>query len=622
MSPSTNDNRKPWLPLQPNPFASTALQSAWGDVPVDVPAIHDTAFRAVLRALTQVRMTGQSTSIVVTGEPGSGKTHLLGRLRNRIEKDPETGAGETIYIYVRCNASAATLWRHLRLSLASDVMKTGVLDRMLRQRAESLENVDNLNLGRVLRCLHDGRNVLVASAWLRGESLTDDDLQTLNIKAEPDDEARNREWEAKLVTHALLHFFQTTPTVLCFDQVEGLETYANEQAGFHALGQVISELHARHNHLLLLSCVVSDYEERFQKSLIKADSDRVFKGKATLMPIEWGPALQIVKSRLDAAPMLAAERRAHPDDPWWPLDTDRLKPLFAATGLCLPRTLIQACSQQFDECMGDLPFARTGPPRSRADFLLEQYEANLAEARRTVIRQGADKTLGESLPWLLENSGVTVLAPDAERAQYAHVWYRGSDGDTALVFCYRRGNALYHALRRIENSWKAPVAVKILSDPSIQPKPGSVGAGILEKLKQRGARQIYPLPEALAALHAIRNLTTTALSGELSFEGGQITEREATQWALANLAPQVEQFKADLVGRSETYEDVMLPVLSELVARKKIVDVNAAARELSLQIEEVTACARRHPMHFGLLEGPPLVLFEAVEGSPPETPHA
>ena len=589
-------------------------------MPSDVSEIHHVAFRTIIRALEQIRMGGDSTSIVVTGAPGSGKTHLLGRLRNWIEQSKGEAVQERIYIYVRCNASAATFWRHLQLSLASDLLKSGSLDRLLTQRSD-LDQVENLNVARVLRCLQEGRKRLLASAWLRGESLTEADSATLGIKVEPDDEERDREWEAKRITHALLRFTLPAPTVLCFDQAEGLETYLGEQAGFRMFGQVISELHSQHNHLLLLSCIVSDYEQRFQESLIQSDKDRIFQYVANLRPIEWDLAMQIAKARLDSAPALAAERRAHSNDPWWPLDPNRLKPLFAGTDLCLPRTLIQACRQQFDECMSeDLPGSEEPPTTSLPDFLQEHYERNLAEARRTAPREGADKILGESLPWLLQNSGFTVLGPEAGVSRFANLVYRGPAGDTALVYCFRRGVAFTNTLKRIKKNWNAPVGLKILSDPSIQPKEGSKGAEVLGELKQRGAQMSYPLPEALAALHAIRNLTTSARSGELTLDGRQITEPETTEWALSNLAPQLEQLRVDLVQNADG--DQMLPALSALVAEKKVIDADVAARELSLRAEEVAACARRHPMHFGLLEGPPLVLFQAVEGSPADANHA
>src|SRR5277367_264925 len=81
MSQSTPDKRGPRIPFQPNPFASAALGSPWTEI-ADVPGINDSAFRTILRALHQIHAGARGTSVVVTGDPGSGKTHLLGRLRN------------------------------------------------------------------------------------------------------------------------------------------------------------------------------------------------------------------------------------------------------------------------------------------------------------------------------------------------------------------------------------------------------------------------------------------------------------------------------------------------------------------------------------------------------------
>src|SRR5580693_7873982 len=113
MSPSMQGRR---IPVQLNPFGDFAFGSPWSELSADVPSINDAAFRAALSELTQVRMGAKGASIVITGEPGSGKTHLLGRLRKAIGQ-------ETAYIYVRCNASAVTLWRHVRTAVASDLLK-------------------------------------------------------------------------------------------------------------------------------------------------------------------------------------------------------------------------------------------------------------------------------------------------------------------------------------------------------------------------------------------------------------------------------------------------------------------------------------------------------------------
>jgi hypothetical protein len=151
--------------------------------------------------------------------------------------------------------------------------------------------------------------------------------------------------------------------------------------------------------------------------------------------------------------------------------------------------------------------------------------------------------------------------------------------------------------------------------------PGARGQELLGTLKTRGAQIVYPLPEALAALQAIRDLVALARAGDLTHDGDDVREAEFTQWAEANLPPQLRKLRDDLAGRA-TADDAVLPRLAALVGERKIVEAGAAARELSLTLEEISACARRNPMQFGVLAGPPLVLFEAVEARAGQGPGA
>jgi hypothetical protein len=404
---------------------------------------------------------------------------------------------------------------------------------------------------------------------------------------------------------------------LCFDQVEGLETYRGDEAGFHAMGQLISALVDGHNNLLLISCMVSAFEDMFDRLPSGADKDRWRQEQVTLKPIEWEQALQLVQARLDAASALASLRRAHSGDLLWPLDAEALKPLFDATGLCLPRKLIQICKQQFETLLDD---GVPRPARSRNDFLQEEYARNLLEARIIVQRQGAEKTLSECLPWLLQNSGVRLLGQSADRSGYVNLAVADALGNTGLVFGAGRGNDLTNKLKRVDRHWRMPnpLQVKILRDASVT--PGKVASELLVKLKRAGAAEVFVLPEALAALQAIRNMTAAASAGDLAQDGEAISADEVTAWALANLPPQVEKLRDDLFLKPAA--EPTLPKLSALLSKHKIIEAEAAAHELGLATEEVSACARCHPMEFGVLEGPPLVLFEAVEGQPAETSYA
>jgi len=626
MSPSTPSSR-PRIPFQQNPFTGLAVASPWTDFPVDVESINDDAFQLVQRALRQTRLGSDPISILVTGEPGSGKTHLLSRLKRHLET--EADAERAWYVYVRSNASAQTLWRHLQRCLANDLLQPGSdgrprLVESVRADSSRVGQIKHLGVSRALENLASGRHALTATAWLRGEPLAEADLAALGIGAEKEDEDRSLETEAKLVVEALLSFLSPAPVVICFDQVEALETYPGEEAGYHALAQMISALvSGEHRKLLLISCVVAAFEHKLERLTNEADRDRWLQEKATLMRIKWEPAAELVKCRLDSAPSLKASREQHAQNPLWPLDEHPIRELFSQTGRCLPRKLIHACKVEFDRQMGDVA---VGPKVSREEFLRQEYRRILTTARLESRKAGGEKVLEDCLPWLLQNSGSAVMGKSTIGPNYANLSYRSSAGEAALMFCYAPGNSFTSRLKKAAQYWNGIPHLRILSDPAIQPKPGSKGAQYLEQLKRKGARQIHPLPEALAALQAIRNLTASARAGELSLDGETVSEQDAANWALANLEPQVGALRDELIIRVDEAErpvdDLTKTRLLSLLSRKKLLEAEAAANELSLPTEEVTSCARRNPLHFGLLEGPPLVVFEAVDGSEPETAGA
>jgi hypothetical protein len=607
---------KPHIPFQPNPFGSAAIGSPWAGELADVPSINQKPFRTILNALGQMRAGAKGTSVFLIGDPGSGKTHLLGRLRNHLRQEQQSGKGTAIYVYLRCNASAGTLWRHLRHALASDLLngaEGSQLHTIFRSDPSRLNKVTHEGLRHVLEHLREGQHFHAASAWLRGESLGDADLVALGLAVEKEDEDRSREREARLVVDALLAFLAPTPVVLCFDQIEALETYRGDGAGYHTMGQLISVLDFGHEHLLLISCIVSEREVNIERFVDQSDRDRWLPHKDVLRPIDWDQAVLLIKARLDAAPMLRNLRPAHKTDPLWPLDQSLLKPLFSdESGLCLPRKLIRACEQQFRELMGD---EESRPQRNCEDFLQEEFDARRSEARKIVRRQGLSKTLSDCLPWLLHNSECEPLGQEESRSRYANQGWRMAGKDTALVFCDGAGIALTNQLKRIERSWTSnAMALAILRDVSVQ--PGAVGARTLTNLKQQGAREVHPLPEALAALQAIRTMVDTARSNELFNGDEQVNEETVTGWALANLPLQVEELRDALLGSQSEPEDPILSRLSALIRERKIIAADAAATELDLSPEQVKDCALHFPMRFGILDGPPVVIFEAIETQP------
>jgi DNA replication protein DnaC len=74
----------------PNPFLRDRVDSPWQEAFQDVAEINRRAFQSCLNSVEAVYRGNQSRGLILHGEPGSGKTHLLQRLRFFTQKDPRT----------------------------------------------------------------------------------------------------------------------------------------------------------------------------------------------------------------------------------------------------------------------------------------------------------------------------------------------------------------------------------------------------------------------------------------------------------------------------------------------------------------------------------------------------
>jgi len=69
-----------------NPFANAFVRTPWDQDFVDVPAIHGAVTKSVTEAIQDVRQSGKPRGMLLLGEPGFGKSHLLARFQ-RLELD-------------------------------------------------------------------------------------------------------------------------------------------------------------------------------------------------------------------------------------------------------------------------------------------------------------------------------------------------------------------------------------------------------------------------------------------------------------------------------------------------------------------------------------------------------
>ncbi len=297
-----------------NPFRSWIAGDAWELPEADVGDIGVQAFEACRRAI-EATLAGQgTTAVLVRGAPGSGKTHLMRRLRAHLVQNPDERMRETLFVYVRLSTTANMIWRHLRRRIADDLMRVApdgsmqlerllyrvlaspgsrgnLLDRcrqewpeglpwkerafaralgvMLRRLPESslasLDLFDSLDgearlspgLVQALRRLAQRQDLVLVRAWLRGDSLTAADLDRLGIAEDATQESEPEYAAREMVLMLARLAGARMPMVLCFDQIEALETTPGERSGFLAFGGAVSTLHDETTNLVLISCMQS-----------------------------------------------------------------------------------------------------------------------------------------------------------------------------------------------------------------------------------------------------------------------------------------------------------------------------------------------------------------------------
>src|SRR5262245_43348619 len=317
-----------------NPFHDSVVSDPWETPETDVISVHQYAFARCCEAVAAIRARPHATSVLLYGQAGSGKTHLLARLRAQVARDAEAdgpgGLQEAIFISVRLHTSARMIWRHLRDCLVGDLLRQSgaggsQLERLLlsllskhglingdsrlwlaersqEARRENLrcheleelfDRIDSecrlsYSLRAVLGHLLLGRHRALAGAWLRGESLPERALQRLEIAQEQDVDDELEEQAHQLVVALSGLATAELPLIFCFDQIEALQLDLQDASGLIAFGQLISALHAETKNTLLITCVQADFRSALDQFVRGAHLDRIKEfGEFSLYPLTW-----------------------------------------------------------------------------------------------------------------------------------------------------------------------------------------------------------------------------------------------------------------------------------------------------------------------------------------------
>lgn len=304
-----------------NPFEKPPVvkeQNIWGESFPDVSSLNAHASDAVFEALEKVRSSDSSldkaTSIVFTADRGVGKSHVIKRIRKRLQSE-----GQTLFIYasadkygdlnsVNCSfqqSVAASLeqqgseevsqWQEIAALVVIDALKASNPEAKIPSTADlaarfdkayqtsrtkgrdliadltkairkSKPSIDPYIIRAIIWTLSEERGPL-AVKWLAGEQLDAQDAIDLRLPNNQQGE-KEREAHALSIVSKILSVIGEYRTIcICFDE---LDTIASHDLGYPT------------------ALVIADLVRKLFTSLSQSESGRGIVILTVLLPDTWG----------------------------------------------------------------------------------------------------------------------------------------------------------------------------------------------------------------------------------------------------------------------------------------------------------------------------------------------
>ena len=169
-----------------------------------------------------------------------------------------------------------------------------------------------------------------ASAWLQGHDVSEEDLEALGVQRSLDDEGTAREAMATLALLAAL----TRPLVICLDQTEQLES-SPEESGIEAMARAITALRELPGLSLVFSCLKDRWNLGYARDLPSSYRDRITSGGNDVVELHYPTpeeGAEVVRRRLGGS--------------LEPFDEDNLRTFVDRFGPS-PRLLLQECARRW-----------------------------------------------------------------------------------------------------------------------------------------------------------------------------------------------------------------------------------------------------------------------------------
>jgi hypothetical protein len=620
-----------------NPFRNRIMADPWQSDGIDIPEIHSNAFRLCCEAIDTVRSQGHSSSVLLYGETGSGKTHVLHRLREYSLSQPNLH----IFGSVRLHTSPNRLWRHLRSSFVESLARTGKNNRtqleliFLRRlfllcKKKTITNPEfkhlvhiiqsesrlSPNLCQALLHLICQRHRQVVLDWLKGHSLPESGYSALDIRP-PDDTDDPEDVSREMVLELCRLAGATIPVILSFDQIEALQRYPNDIEGIFRFGQAIRTLHDETSNMLLVICIQSSFLGELKAAVAVPDFDAMSCRKTSVVLLTRDEALKVISSRINTLPDNGSDHH----DLLQILSKEMTDFVDKNGKTC--RAILSRCAEILDnptETGSSADFKKPEPDPPLDTFL--QNELNTREESaysRPIDPEETDDLLQGVLPSLFHIWDDRCREKDGKLYPDVDMVITCPDADIGISLCNHQSiNSLAGKLRRLTQNVPPEKNMRqvLIRHPRLRIPAGAKKVNqYLQQLNDRRVRLISPSREALAALQALRSLLSDARSGDLIHQGKPVHEKTVRNWFKSLKTGPAKTFMEDVLSEKDPLSPEVRKMhlhLLELLEKERIIALTEAAGRMSVDTARLEAFIQTHTPEIGYLEGPPAVLFDIV----------
>jgi hypothetical protein len=417
-------------PFDPATFKPGNFWQYQQDLALNVNSIHQEVLADIEALLNRVAKDHHTRTVILCGESGSGKSHLLSRIKRTLNS-------KAFFSYIDPWNDNDFIWRHILRQSVDSLIKVPdgqqesqlllwlkslsvfkkrsfinwiqsdrqVFIRSLREAYPS----DIYNANEFFGVLYDLLNPELrhlAYDWLRGDSLREDDLKALQVR----NAIANEDAAKNILANFGRISAETQPIVLCFDNLDSIPPLPDGSLDLQPLFSVNSTIRNEHlkNFLVILSFVTNTWN-RNKNRIQPADLAKI-DVKLSLKPITIDQAEAIWKFKLAPLHQQASTKLA---SLIYPLSRQALEETFPG-GKTLPRnTLILGCElfQKYKQEIGKIY------PIPPDDILLAHFkllwleESNKLEEKITRIRQFSATDLIGMLQKALSALPVTAIQP-------------------------------------------------------------------------------------------------------------------------------------------------------------------------------------------------------------------